>query len=272
MKTIKTIILAAVLTMAWGCSSGDDTPANINNKEGQGEQQWTGSTFAASEKPTWAIDWSSNVTKPDWQEPDATRFECSMTMLIRLGQELTPYSTDNDVMAVFIDGECRGVSYRNQLQNGRVAFLLHVKGTGDEANRRMELRYYCDRLHHLNVTSAISPFVPNNVMDKTYQIDFNIDKGSTKYPLATNLTVMLPKQLPFVETSGDMLAVFVGGECRGIGYQGGDLYDGWRVKVAGTQAGETAEIRYYSADKAGIYTILKTFTLSGSLQQENISF
>jgi len=269
MKTIETIMLAAALTMAWGCSSDDDTPTSTNSEE---EQQWTGSTFAASEKPTWAIDWSSNATKPDWQEPAATKYECSMDMLVSLGQELAPYSTDNDVMAVFIGLECRGVSYRNLLQDGRVAFLLHVKGSSYEIALPMQLRYYCDSLHHLNVTTAISPFTPNNVMGKTYQSVFNIDRGSTKYPLSTTLAVMLPEQLPFVESSDDMLAVFVGGECRGIGYQGGDLYEGWRVKVVSAQKDETAEIRYYSADKAGIYTILKTFTLSGSLQQENISF
>lgn len=263
------IILMAALTMAWGCSSDSE---GSNNKDGQGEQQWTGSTFAASEKPAWAVDWASNAAKPDWQEPVATKYECSMNMLIRLVQDLAPYSTDNDLMAVFINGECRGVSYRNKLADGRVVFLLHVKGTSEEANQQMELRYYCDGLHHLNVTNSISPFVPNNVLDETYQSDFDIDNGSTKYPLKTNLTVMLPEQLPFVASADDMLAVFVGNECRGIGYQGGDLYEGWRVKVVGAQEGETAQIRYYSADKAGTYTILKTFKLTGNLQQENISF
>ena len=269
MKTIRIIAAMAILTLVWGCSSSDDA---TDNKEGNGEKQWTGSTFAPSEKPQWAVDWTSNAVKPDWQEAAATKYDCSMSMLIRLTKDLASHSTDNDMMGIFINGECRGVSYRNKLANGRVAFLLHVKGTSDEANHAMELRYYCDGLHHLNITNAISPFVPNNVMDEVYQSDFDIDNGSTKYPLKTNLAVMLPKQLPFAETANDMLAVFVGGECRGIGYQGGDLYEGWRVTVVGAQKDETAEIRYYSADKKGTYTLLKTFKLSGSLQQENISF
>ena len=195
-----------------------------------------------------------------------------MSMLIRLVNSLTPYSTDNDVMAVFINGECRGVSYRNKLSNGRVVFLLHIKGTSDETNQPMELRYYCDGLHHLNVTTAIPHFVPNNVLDETYQMDFNIESGSTKYPIATNLTVILPQTLPFTVNANDVMAVFVGEECRGIGYQGGDLYEGWRATVFTSNEDETAQIRYYSAEKAGTYTILKTFKLNGRLQQENIMF
>ena len=123
----------------------------------------------------------------------------------------------------------------------------------------------------MSITTAISPFVPNNV-DDIFQSDFSIVSGSQKYPVATLLSVMMPQEMPFTATSGDMLAVFVGDECRGIGYQGGDLYEGWRVTVYGPQVGETGQIRYYSAEKGGVYTILKTFTLSGNLQQENIWF
>ena len=116
------------------------------------------------------------------------------------------------MMAIFMGGECRGVSYRNKLANGKVAFLLHVKGTSEEANQHMELRYYCGGLHHLTITEAISPFVPNNVLDNIYKIDFDITHGSTKYPLNTMLTVILPQKLPFTPNSDDMLAVFVDGD------------------------------------------------------------
>ncbi len=266
MKTIKFMIMMAALTLAWGCSSSDDDATN------GGDQEWNGSTFDVSAKPAWAIDWSSDVVKPDWQDPDPTKYECSMTMLIRLVDNLAPYSTDDDMMAIFMGGECRGVSYRNKLADGKVAFLLHVKGTSEEANQHMELRYYCGGLHHLTITEAISPFVPNNVLDNIYKIDFDITHGSTKYPLNTMLTVILPQKLPFTPNSDDMLAVFVDGECRGVGYQNADLYEGWRVSVMGRSADETAQIRYYSADKGGTYTILKTFNLTGNIQQENISF
>jgi hypothetical protein len=247
--------------MMWGCSSDSDD-------NGQGNH----SSFVPSASPTWAMDWSSDATAPDWKEPDVTRFECSMTMLVSLQQSLAAYSTDRDVMAVFVDGDCRGVSYRNKLANGRVEYLLLVKGTSEETGHAMELRYYCDSLHHMNVLTALRPFEPSNLMDEKYHIHLGVENGSGKYPVSTQVTLMLPQTLPFTVNPNDKLAVFVDGECRGIGASGGDLYDGWRVMVYSRQAGETAQIRYYSAAKGGTYTILKTFSLSGSLQQEDVSF
>ena len=35
---------------------------------------------------------------------------------------------------------------------------------------------------------------------------------------------------------------------------------------------ETAQIRYYSADKGGVYTILKNVTLNNDIQVEHITF
>lgn len=262
MKNIKIMMILAALTMVGGCSKDGD---------GSSEPTWNNSTFTPSEKPTWVVDWHSDAVQPDWQDPDATKYECCMNMRLRLVDDMAPYSTEDDRLAVFINGECRGVSYRSKMANGKVFFLLHINGDSKEAGNKMELRYYCDGLHHMSITTAISPFVPNNV-DDIFQSDFSIVSGSQKYPVATSLSVMMPQKMPFTATSGDMLAVFVGDECRGIGYQGGDLYEGWRVTVYGPQVGETGQIRYYSAEKGGVYTILKTFTLSGNLQQENIWF
>lgn len=257
-----TSVLMVALIMMWGCSSdGDD-----NGQDGDH------STFAPSASPTWAMDWTADAAAPDWKEPDVTRFECSMTMLVSLQQSLAAYSTDRDVMAVFVDGDCRGVSYRNKLANGRVEYLLLVKGTSEETGHTMELRYYCDSLHHMNVLTALRPFEPSNLMDEKYHIHLGVENGSGKYPVSTQVTLLLPQRLPFTANANDKLAVFVDGECRGIGASGGDLYDGWRAIVYGRQAGETAQVRYYSADKGGIYTVLKTFTLSGSIQQEEVSF
>lgn len=49
-------------------------------------------------------------------------------------------------------------------------------------------------------------------------------------------------------------------------------YDGWRMNVYSRQPNETAQIRYYSADKGGVYTILKNVTLNNDIQVEHITF
>ena len=259
MKTIKIFMMMAVLTSLWACSSDDATP-------------WKGSTFVTSAKPTWAIDWTSNATTPNWQDPDATKFECSMDLLIDLEDEIVPLSTDGDMMAVFIDGECRGVSYRNVMSSGRINFLLHVKGSSEEDGTPMELRYYCDGVHHLTISEAISCFVPNNLMDKTYQLVLEMGNESTKYPTTTMMSLTMPKQLPFTPSDNDMLAVFVGDECRGIGSQNAELYEGWRMMVYGVRVGESAQIRYYSAEQGRVYTLTKPYTLNGEIVVDELQF
>lgn len=262
MKNIKIMMLTAVLTLMWGCSSDDDGNENNGNN----------STSVSSPKPTWAINWSSDITPPDWQDPDVTKYECSMDMLITLSKDITPYSTDGDLMALFMNGECRGVGYRNVMSDGSVAFLLHVKGSSEEAEKLLELRFYCDSLHYLSIKKQAYPFTPNNLMDETYQAVLDLGYGSTKYPYFTEMTVEMPELLPFTKRDDDMLAVFVGDECRGVGMHDSDIFPGWRVVVYSYQPHETAYIRYYSAEKGCIYTIQNTFTLSNLIQQETIAF
>ena len=274
MKTNKIIWLMAALTLAWGCSS-DDEEANISSKVIQEEEaapQWNGSTFVASDRPSWAIDWSANDAAPNWQEPEATHYECSMQLFIEQDEQLSALSSDNDVMAMFINGECRGVSYRNVLTNGQVAYVLHVKGSSEETNADMELRYYNDQMHQLFIDPFMPPFSPNNLMEEAHHIVQSIGDGSTKYPVSAMLTVILPKDLPFTPTEQDILAVFVGDECRGFGLEDPEMYPGWRANVFCRTVGETVQLRYYSADKGGVYTILQTVALNDELQQVDITF
>lgn len=257
---IRYLVFSLCVLAVWGCSSDGDNDGAPT------------STFVKSPRPTWAIDWSSNVAMPDWQEPISEDFECSMDLLVTLSPEYRAYSTDNDVMAMFIGDECRALSYRNEMANGNVAYLLHVKGSSDEVDLPMELRFYCEQLHTMNVTNAVPPFTPNNLMGVAYQLELNIGDESTKYPYSTELNIKLPDELPFSVSDDDMLAVFVGNECRAIGGRNPELFEGWRMVVFSKQANESAQIRYYSEEKGGIYTFLKTFTLNDRLQQVNIAF
>lgn len=258
MKQIKLIMMIAVLTVAWGCSSDDEE----NNKE-----KWTNSIYVPCDEPTWAVDWTAADSKPSWQNPDATLYDSNMFCLVKLDEELEKYSSENDIMAMFMGGKCRGVSARNPLSDGNVAFLLHVKGKGSESGEPLELRYYCDKLHHTNILPNITTYAPNNIITKL----LSIKDGSSKYPVSTTLTVVIPKELPFTVNDNDKVAVFVGEECRGVGQREADIKDRWQISVFG-KAGETAQIRYYSAEKKGAYTLLKTVELKGEPITETLTF
>ena len=257
------MMLMAALTVAWGCSSSSDDDNNNNT------EQWNGSTYQSSAKPAWAVDWTSTAAKPDWQDPDPTRFDgSSMHLVVDLDAELVSNTTSEDMMAAFIGEECRAVSRPNVLGNGRVTFLLHILGSGVEGSEKspVELRYYCDKLHHMNTVPSISQFIPNMIFPRF----LNVGDGSSKYPVKTQLTVTMPQKTPFTVNVNDQLTVFVGNECRGVGAKNTD--NSWSMPVYGLQKGETAQLRYYSAEKGGVYTILRTIELKGEQQQENISF
>ena len=226
-------MLMAVLTLLWGCSSDED--------EKGGDL-----TFTESANPTWRVDWFSIAAPPDWHDPASTAYECSMNLLVELDGDAERYSSNADLMSVFINGECRGVSYRNVLDNGEIAFLLHPSGRSEENGAPMELRYYCEKLKHLTISDAIPPFKSSNLIDDTYQLVFDFGYGSTKYPYFTELTIVLPEKLPCTPH--------------------------WKMTAYQVHPDETVQVRYYSAAKGGIYTITQPITLKGNLQQENIKF
>ena len=255
----KYLFLCLVLCALWGCS--DDDVVNSDY------------TFSTSERPAWAVDWTWNDPVPDWQDPDARQFECSMNMLVELDEDFLPLSSDADQMAIFINGECRGVSYRTVIDEDYVVFLIHVKGTSEESTQRMELRYYCASVSQI-FTDVNMPFffVPNNLMDDAFTVVMTAKTTSAKYPLYTELLVMLPQNTPFTITDNDLMAVFVGDECRGFCVRNDEWYDGWRGVVSSSREGEMAHIRYYSADKGGIFTISDEFELNNDLQMKEVNF
>lgn len=249
--------LILCLILLCSCSSDDDKQSTTFN--------------VLPSPPLWTIDWMWHDEAPAWQSPAPTKFECSMYMLVELDQNLQPYSTDNDQMAIFINDECRGVSYRNVYPDGHVVFLLHVKGNSTETEEEMELRYYSDGMHQLFVSNAVPPFTPNNILEEAFQMILELGDGSTKYPYRTELNVELPESLPSTPSEGDKMAVFVGDECRGICNYNKVIYNGWRGVVFSYEPGETAQVRYYSSDKGGVYTFGQTFVLNNDIQTFKLS-
>lgn len=203
-KIIRIILLAIALPLLWGCN--DDN-----------EEVGKNSTFVASaSRPVWQIDWTWNDGSPDWQDPASTQFECSMNVLVELDDCFLPYSTVGDKMAMFINGECRGVSFRNVIDGERVLFLIHVKGRSEETSQHMELRYYSAGMKQLFIDYNMPMFSPGNLMDEAHQLILTPAGCSTKYPIYTEIYVRLPEQMPFTFSPDDQMAVFVGDECRGI--------------------------------------------------------
>ncbi len=247
------------MALAWGCSSDDETTASA--------------PFVVSQAPHWAIDWTWNDPEPDWKEPPSTQYECRMELLVAMDDDLKRLSSEEDQMAIFINGTCRGISFPNVSKTtGNVFFLIHIKGTSQEVGADMELRYYCHNARQLFTDKYMPVFTPNNLMDEAHQQVFNLAGSSSKYPLFTQLAVTIPENVPFTVTEDDELAVFVGDECRGILHTTPEDYFRWCSVVVSREENETATIRYYSAEKQGIYTIAEGVQLNNDLQSVNARF
>ena len=258
-KWFAVLLFASLL---FSCSSDDNDD----------ELKSTHPTFVAAERPNWQIDWSSNAARPNWQEPDPTKFECSMDLMVTLNDDFTPYSSDDDLMGVFINDECRCVSYRNVMKDGKVTYLLHVKGSSEEVGTPTELRYYCDKLHSISTPLWKPAFEPNNLMTSAYQMVLRPEDGSTKYPYHTTVFIVPQNELPFYIVQNDIMGMFSGDTCLGVAIPSPIEKSTWQIEVYSNDMTQSVQFRYYSADKGGIYTFPMSISQNGNFIMVNVEF
>jgi len=244
--SIWTIFLTAVLTLAWGCSSDEND---------NGSQLPAITATAVEAPPVWKVDWTWNDPAPDWQAPAPEAYENRMYTIYRLHDGYTEYSTDDDRMALFIGGECRGVSTRSVTDHG-IYFTIMAAGSEGErdSNVYSELKYYCGGIHHIFTAEGYG-FAADAIYGDTYDITFELGAGSPKYQQCY-VYVETSGTLPFTPGEGDVLGVFVGDECRGTGTLG-KHFSAWL-----TQAAENVQLRYYSAETSTIYTVTQSYALT----------
>lgn len=255
MKTVKILMLTAVLTLGWGCSSSDDDDTSSSSA----------ATFAESERPSWSVNLSGNDTAPGWQDIDRTQYESWMYVTVRLQDELAAHVSSDDRMVVFIGDEQRTMpAAPNIYDDGSAYFVLTIGGNSTDREINIRLCYWCSQLHQLFTIEEKTTFTPELPYGNTSDYVPPLLKGSRKYPVQNSLTVSLPAQLPFTLTDSDLVAAFVGDECRGVGAVGKPF------TVFRTSVGETLQLRYYSSGKAGIYSIQETVALAEN-ESKNIT-
>ena len=155
-KIIKTMMLTAALTIAWGCSS-DNNDENVPTENVPTENP---STFAQAEKPTWSVDFTGSDPQPQWTDPDQSLYTTSTTILAKLEDELAAHYTADDQVAVFAGSECRGT--------GRVGMPFTVFCTSAEES--LQLRYYSAQQG--GIYTLTQPVTINKNETKTVTINF----------------------------------------------------------------------------------------------------
>ena len=210
-----------------------------------------------AEEPQWQIDWSYNQTRPDWQEPAAENFENWTVMLVKIEEALLPYVSEDDLLAIFIDDELRGLSSPSVVVSTNevdaTQYLLKVFGNenlGDEVS--LTMNYYNAQLGQVFSLSETM------ILDEDVLVGFDEDfipsftLGSAKYPVVTTLDVAsVLAEENITPAEGDIIAAFVDDECRGVGDWplNGDL------TVFLREEGETVTIKYYDATDNCIITL-----------------
>jgi hypothetical protein len=175
------------------------------------------------EKPQWQIDWSYNQERPDWQEPDAGTFENWTVMIVKIEDALLPYVSADDMLAIFINEELRGLSSPTTVvSTGEVdatQYLLKVYGNENYGDKVVcTMKYYNAQLRQVfTLEEAMT-------LDEEILIGFDEDFiapftfGSPKYPVVEVLDIMgILDGAGITPAEGDITAAFVGDECRGVG-------------------------------------------------------
>lgn len=141
--------------------------------------------------------------------------ENSMTAVVRIPDELQPYANEADQIAAFIGNECCGVGKRI-LIDGQPAYKLVIKST-DNPSAKVDFYYYSATNTYLYKTESTIDFQAESAYG-TEEAPQTIDiTMSGKYPLRMYAVVALPGNLtPYFQTD-DLVAAFVGDDCRGIG-------------------------------------------------------
>ena len=250
--------VATCACLLFACASHDDeaaTPAT------------PAYTSAAAEgRPVWQLDLYGEQSMPTWADPDMTQFENSMFVLVKLQDELTAFSTDDDRMACFVDDKCRSViAHPSKDTEGNIYFALKILGNASDRQVSIEARYYSGGLRQLFVLRGGVEFIAERVYGVDYDFVPSFLTGVAKYHVKMRIMADTTT-LPVEPADDDILAAFVGGKCRGVAAAGEQL------TVYGCSEGEQAELRYYSSNTQTIYTRAQTVPITADGQIHILKF
>jgi len=264
----KAMMMTAMLTLVWACGSSDDD--NEGDTSDNGLNKYT--LVSMRQIPDWKIDWNYNDQKPSWTAPEAADYENWMIAMVTLQDELVPYSSDDDLMAVFIGDEIRAVngparvSFSGGTSTDKVRFILKILGN-EAADKKVHLtvKYYCSKLNQIFTLEGSDTFSAEKVWGVDDDLVLPLLDGSSKYPLHTRLNVSLHSLLKyFTPSADDMVAVMVGDECRGVTTVGDGLLTlPVSFTVYGNKEHETGWLFYFNEESSEIWNLNTEVDLTG---------
>ncbi|MBQ0021628.1 MAG: hypothetical protein KBT29_00125 [Prevotellaceae bacterium] len=246
-------ILSLALVLFSACSKDDDNDNGGNNGND------TPGGYELKNKPSWVMQSGSSqsMEKPDWTPvEDETPFS-SMTAAISFEDEkIYENITSDDVLAVFCEGECIGVTNPVEVNGYGWRFYIYIQQPADKS-KGIDLRYYSARTKQQYCWLSCFSFVNDNIIGdlrRPYCPSMEKENGGCTSFATAN--VCMPEGFHIDWQGGDELAVFVGDECRKV------VTDRYMLNEEGfflfyiplASNDECFSVRYYSAKQDKTYT------------------
>lgn len=255
-----TFILLAAITLVTACSDDDESAGSF-------------SVSNVADEPQWQVDWTFNQERPDWQSPEESNFDNWAIILVKLEEDLQPYVDPNDLMAIYVDGQIRGVASPAVLQDGSMSdgeFLIKAYGNDvDSGILWIGVRYYSSRLHHIFTLVSSIYYQPEQVygIDEEFVPDLTL--GAEKFPILMRVRPAdVMNGTPIQPAEGDRIAAFVGDECRGVlTIDERLLSPAVELPVMGREEGEIVSFKYYEAATKRVYTFSQTMKMISNILQ-----
>lgn len=280
-----TAMMVAALFFLGGCHhSGnhpdpDPDPDPDNPVNNTPPSPW----LSVNDIPDWEIDWNANDPRPDWKAPDVSNFESWMIIMVKVPDPIASFVSSDDMMAVFINDELRGLTSVASVINSdgeatdqHTYFIVKTFGNVTNKGEIFSIRYYSSQLHQLFAVETEEKFVPEGDLGVSGDYVPPLLLGSSKYPVIMywllGFTIDEKQEEPFEPTPGDLLAAFVGDECRGFSVLGGSLFNARAsITVYSKQEGEQVTLRYFSVQKNAIRIYKNVTTTKPGTKMSQVS-
>ena len=216
---------------------------------------WTVEFTGGMETPQWEVVKPAPMSAPAWKAPDMYVYPASMTAVVRMSDYIHPDITEDDLFGAFIGGECRGLGSAVQNADGETLFLIQVKAAQSET-RKVEFRFFSAKKQELFVTGEVVGFEADETLgsvDAPCSLTWN-SLGELPYYMDLDVRVNLSAFDQGSVAEGDVVAAFVGEECRGLG-QAVQTDEGYafQFRTWARNASEKLSLRYYTSTLKDIY-------------------